>query len=408
MIVNGSGIVAQSVRRIAAIAGLWFLVVWSSPTAGFADDAPEAPPDVVSALERLVQMAGAQTGSVDLPNIEALLAYSETEPAVGSGVNIADFSNATSALYRFRIRQRLGRIIEIGFHPEIPAFILSPSSVRIAYWKSVDGRHQPLPKLWPLLDTPLQAPFVVRGVEHEEITPDQFTGTYYAYDVNRVLLLMKYRGRNVLISVSRQKDISDVGKKGAVLGKDDDWTYLYSGENGINTKGLGWVNSYMYAAGTVMIFDEISTDAPQVRCTIFKWLRAGWSGINMVQTHHILAGMDRYAKSFKQVAESKTLPEADEMVRVFHRINGMGEETLREKTRQYYRQLRLGMAQTTGSATGFLSKYFGENSLSLQNMNVEQMRSLVVLEVLKMWMGKVGWTGLFDGNFDPRTSPSTG
>ncbi|WP_051327997.1 hypothetical protein [Desulfatirhabdium butyrativorans] len=405
---NCSGLGARPLSRIAAIAGLLCIVAWLSLTACFADEAPQAPPDVVSALERLVQIAATQTGSVDLPNTEALLAYSETEPAAGPGVGIPDFSNATSALYRFRIRQSLGRIIEIGFHPEIPAFILSPSSVRIAYWKSVDGEQQPLPKLRPLLATPLQTPFVVRGVEHEEITPDQFTGTYYAYDVNRLLLLMKYHGRNVLISVSRQKDISDVGKKGAVLGKDEDWTYLYSGENGMNTRGLGWVNSYMYAAGTVMIFDEISTDPPQVRCTIFKWLRAGWSGINMVQTHHILAGMDRYAKSFKQIAESRTLPEADEMVRVFQRINGMGEETLREKTRQYYRQLSLSMAQTTGAATEFLSKYFGENSLSLQKMDIEQMRSLVVLEVLKMWMGKVGWTSLFDGSMEPRTGSSNG
>lgn len=405
---NCSGLGARPLRRIAAIAGLWCMVAWLSLTACFADEAPQAPPDVVSALERLVQIAATQTGSVDLPNTEALLAYSETEPAAGPGVGIPDFSNATSALYRFRIRQSLGRIIEIGFHPEIPAFILSPSSVRIAYWKSVDGEQQPLPKLRPLLATPLQTPFVVRGLEHEEITPDQFTGTYYAYDVNRLLLLMKYHGRNVLISVSRQKDISDVGKKGAVLGKDEDWTYLYSGENGMNTRGLGWVNSYMYAAGTVMIFDEISTDPPQVRCTIFKWLRAGWSGINMVQTHHILAGMDRYARSFRQIAESRTLPEANEMVRVFQRINGMGEETLREKNRQYYRQLRLSKGQSAGSATEFLSKYFGENSLSLQTMNVEQMRSVVILEVLKMWIGKVGWTGLFDGNLEPRKSPSTG
>lgn len=405
---NCSGIVARSLLRIAAIAGLWCIVAWLSLTACFAGEAPEAPPDVVSALERLVQMAAAQAGTVDLPGVEALLAYSETEPAAGPGVGIPDFSNATSALYRFRIRQSLGRIIEIGFHPEIPAFILSPSSVRIAYWKSIDGKQQPLPKLRPLLATPLQTPFVVRGVEHEEITPDQFTGTYYAYDVNRVLLLMKYHGRNVLMSVSRQKDISDVGKKGAVLGKDDDWTYLYSGENGMNTRGLGWVNSYMYAAATVMIFDEIATDAPQVRCTIFKWLRAGWSGINMVQTHHILAGMDRYAKSFKQIAESKTLPEADEMARVFQRINGMGEETLREKNRQYYRQLRMSMSKTAGSATEFLSKYFGENSLSLQKMDIEQMRSLVVLEVLKRWVGKVGWTSLFDGGTEPVTDSSSG
>jgi len=62
-----------------------------------------------------------------------------------------------------------------------------------------------------------------------EITPDTHSGAYYACNIHQTLLLFKYRQRNILVTVSRQVDVSTVGKKGYVLGGDDDWDYLYSG-----------------------------------------------------------------------------------------------------------------------------------------------------------------------------------
>lgn len=351
-----------------------------------------APADVVTALERLIQGASDTNASpIEVGELEGLIQFTETEPQAGEGVPVRTYADATSALYRFDIHQSLRRILEIGYHPDIPGFIVSPSSVRIAYWKSVDGMEKPFPKLWPMLDTPLHRPVLVRGIEHEEITPDQFTGTYYAYDVHRLLLLMRYQGRPILVSVSRQKDVSEVGKKGAVLGKDDDWTYLYSGEKGMNSRGLGWVDSYMYAASTVMVYDETkSGPTPRVRCTVFKWLRAGWAGINMVQTHHILAGMDRYANAFRQVVESNQLPPTEEMARVFRQIRSMRESELRETIQQVAARFKEQAKAAGSSAAGFYAKHFGPDGQGFVKMNAEQMRSLIVLETLKSWMGKFG------------------
>ena len=350
------------------------------------------PSDAVAGLERLIQAAAEPNAApIEPAELEGLIRFTEGEPEPGEGVPIRTYADATSALYRFDIRERLGRILEIGYHPDIPGFIVSPSSVRIAYWKSVDGMEKPFPRLWPMLDGPLHRPVLVRGIEHEEITPDQFTGTYYAYDVQRLLILMRHHGRPILVSVSRQKDVSEVGKKGAVLGKDDDWTYLYSGEKGMNSRGLGWVDSYMYAASTVMVYDQTSSGpSPRVRCTVFKWLRAGWAGINMVQTHHILAGMDRYANAFRQVVESSRLPPAEEMARIFREIRSMGEPQLREAIQNHVARFKEMASATGSSASGFYAKYFGTEELALKKMNAEQMRSLLVLETLKTWLGKSG------------------
>lgn len=348
------------------------------------------PKDVVAGLERLIQ-AAADTNEAPMEpsELEGLIRFTEGEPEPGEGVPIRTYADATNALYCFNVRQSLRRILEIGYHPDIPGFIVSPSSVRIAYWKSVDGMEKPFPKLWPMLDGPLHRPILVRGVEHEEITPDQFMGTYYAYDVQRLLLLMRHHGRPILVSVSRQKDVSEVGRKGAVLGKDDDWTYLYSGEKGMNSRALGWVDSYMYAASTVIVYDETNSGpTPRVRCTVFKWLRAGWAGINMVQTHHILAGMDRYSNAFRQVVESSRLPPTEEMARVFREIRSMAEPQLRQAIQGYVTRFHEQANAAGSSASGFYAKYFGSEEQAIQRMNAEQMRSLLVLETLKAWMGK--------------------
>ena len=64
---------------------------------------------------------------------------------------------------------------------------------------------------------------------------------------------MKHEGRFVLLAISKQASISEVGKKGVILGQDENWTYLYSGQNGINRPGLGWVSSYMYDSYSVWV-----------------------------------------------------------------------------------------------------------------------------------------------------------
>ncbi len=100
------------------------------------------------------------------------------------------------------------------------------------------------------------------------------------------------------------------GKKGLVLGSDSDWNYLYSGKKGTNLPGLGWVSSYMYDSCTIMIYYEMDPNEPLVRCAVFKWLKAGWSNINMVKKSHIYKGLVRYENSFKRNSRTSSAAKA--------------------------------------------------------------------------------------------------
>lgn len=292
----------------------------------------------------------------------------------------------SSVFYQFDVRSDLRRILDVGYHPDIPSFILSPSSVRLSYWKSINGKQQPLPRLSEKLSGPDQT-FMIKGVEHEEITPDQFTGTYYAYELDRTLILTRYNGRNMLISIARQENLSEVGKKGLVVGKDENWNYLYSNDKGLNKPGLGWVSSYMYGASSVIILEEIDSKKPRVRCSMFKWLRAGWSGINMVQNHHIYSGMERFGTTFQKIMDNPSLPSHDEMADVFVRIQNLTRDELQNKTQLYFSQLLEKYGRDSSEAGKFITGLMKDNTY-LPQMTMAQMRSILELEYIKLIMGK--------------------
>lgn len=71
------------------------------------------------------------------------------------------------------------------------------------------------------------------------------SGCYYSYKLNRLFVLADYKGRTALISVSVMPGQSSVGLRGAIVGNDKDWTYVYTPEKGTNLAMLGWAETYL-------------------------------------------------------------------------------------------------------------------------------------------------------------------
>ncbi len=294
--------------------------------------------------------------------------------------------NIASAYIEFDIQKDLKHVLEVGFNPKIPPVVLSPSSIRLGYWTEVNGKKQPPPDLAAML-TRLDRPVMVTGVEHEEITPDQNTGAYYGYDMNRTLILMKYQGQSVLISMSKQRNISDIGKKGLILGKDSNWDYFYSGQNGLNKPGLGWVSSYMYDSYGIAIFIQKDGAGPFVHCGIFKWLRAGWADINMVQNHHIYKGLQRYTGNVKEILECPCLPEPDQMAEIFTIIKTFSADELRDKVKKYITHLSEKYKAEGGSSGDMIAESIKDGSY-LSQLSQHQMQSILAVEYMKFLLGK--------------------
>jgi hypothetical protein len=233
----------------------------------------------------------------------------------------------------------------------------------------------------------LDAPVVEKALQYVEITPDTHSGAYYGYNLYQTLIVFKYRQRKVLITISRQMDISSVGKKGYVLGSDNDWDYFYSGKKGLTIPALGWVRSYMYGSGAINIYYEIDPGSPKVRCAMFKWLRAGWSGINMVQRKHIYSGLKRFAEPFKQIMEYPALPSVNVMASDFSRIRKFSDDTLRAKMELYSDILKRRYNGDNGNGKKRVAKMLADKDHWL-GMSRREMQAALVIEYMKAVIGK--------------------
>lgn len=172
------------------------------------------------------------------------------------------------------VARSMGQILQLTDNPEIPSVFTAPSSIRMSRWKAIDTPNHQRPKLWELLPK-LNGSVSFSGIEDVVNTPDETTGTYYQYDLYRSVILTQFNGRNLLISLSKQAGISNVGRKGLIIGGDDQWNYYYSNEAGLNRAGFGWVDSYMYDSKSLAFYVDGTPTGNTVRVGVFKWLQAG-------------------------------------------------------------------------------------------------------------------------------------
>ena len=370
-------------KKIVVIAAVLSVYLFSPIPAMAAKVLKETkvPDALIQELDHLLTLASPDSkNTFDLRRIEKVLDF-VASPKSSSALYYADKKfGANSAYYEFDIQSDLNHILRYAFNPEIPSYTYMPSSVRLSYWSEVNGHKQPLPKLWDSLPNP-DSPVIVKGVEHIEITPDLFSGAYYRYDMDKTLILCNYQGRNLLISISKQKDKSDVGKKGIILGKDEGWNYFYSGKKGVTKTGIGWAKSYIYDSFSVSFYYEVNEKSPRVRCGIFKWLRAGWANLNLVKKKHIHKGLERCSKDFKTILEHPSLPQDSELARVFSNYNKLSHDDLKKKVKPHLKVIESLIDNEKPRFKSFAEPL--KNDRYLNQMTRQEMQAILVLEYVK-------------------------
>ncbi len=346
-------------------------------------------PAAVAGIDYLIKQIGpeAPTG-FDPGRLAAFVDFIAAAKPAAATCHLPRRFKATPAYYEFDIKRAFEDILQLAYHPDIPAQILSPASMRLCYWVHIDGAPL-LPRLWKKART-LSEPVVIKGVEAEELTPDTFSGAYYSSLLDRVLILFSHRGHRLLISLSKQKKPSDVGKKGLIMGDDHQWDYFYSGEKGLTKTGLGWADSYIYDTFSILVYYETDHTPPQTRCSIFKWLRAGWMGLNMVREKHIQAGFRRYARDVRRIMESPRLPDARTLAKVSGKIKSLSDAGLKKKMALYLRQLVTRHTGQQKTPHPWVQSAAG-NSDYMAGLSPPQMRAALFLEYLKYQLGLLAY-----------------
>lgn len=347
----------------------------------------QVPPELAPAFEYLLSYTDASGPEKhDADQIDRVIEFVNSAKDLQKTFSMGKRKGAASNYYEFSLNRSLKNVLDLIYNPDIPSHITTPASIRRSEWINVDGKKQKLPKLSEFFDG-LTEPVLIKGVEFIENTPDTFSGAYYAYELDRALLLLHHKGRRVLISMSRQRDKSEVGKKGLVLGSDDNWDYLYTGEKGCTRSGLGWVESYMYDSASIAVYYEEGGPNPKVHCGLFKWLRAGWAGINMVKPHHIRDGVKRFAKPLINIVESPIFADRDQLAKTLRKIGDLSEEELRQKVQRYYLHLKERHQNQNRLAQQWFDHLTGHDG-HLARMNPKEMKAVLEKAYVKQLLGK--------------------
>jgi len=339
-----------------------------------------------AAAMKLVQFGSDSKAGLDIKAIATLVDY-VLEQKQNKEAELPQIRKATGAYYESNTRINFSSFLQYAYSSQIPSVLTNPASLRYSLWTGPQGESQKLPFIWKSV-LPDGKPVIIRGLERNGITPDLTTGVYYEYNLKRTLILLNYKGRQVLISISKQIALSDVGKKGVILGNDDDWNYYYSGETGSAKAGLGWIQSYIYDYFSVGVYVESGSLPSMVRSGHFQWIRAGWSGINFVEAKHVIKGMKRHARNTKTILESPKLPAPNQIVSTYQRLSALSRNDLVEKY-TVLQQVRLSRALQSGQ--------FETNKTQKQDSYVntpkEQIVEELMLEYFKISLGKTSLLG---------------
>ena len=345
----------------------------------------DLPQDVISTLHYLLDLVNNEDGAAyDARHIEPLMAFLLSPKTDDTLYRADDSFDAPSAYKEFTVNTGVQRITDYILDADIPSFFFWPSSLRLARWTRVDGGDQQFDRLRSSSNGS-KTPFVLKGAEHIAITPDQHTGAYYSYDVDRLVILSPYQKGKVMINVYRQQEPSAVGRRGWVLGKDDEWSYLYTQDKGLNLKGLGWADTYMYDSFGVTVYYQADPEKPTVTCGMVSWVKAGWAGINMVQSKHIHRGLVRVAEAFTAVIEDPRLPEPAKLAETFSKSKDLPTPTLRAYAKDYLS----GLEQRIASSETLLKKVGGkfDSQTLLAQMTRDELYAALALDYLKKLLG---------------------
>ncbi|MEW6039806.1 MAG: hypothetical protein AB1648_16415 [Pseudomonadota bacterium] len=293
---------------------------------------------------------------------------------------------AASAYYESDLHRSLDHLLRLTYSNDIPSVFTAPSTVRTERWTAVDAPGQRLPQLWAQPADP-DKPVVVTGMEHLVNSPDSHSGAYYEYDLYRTLILTRVRGRKLLISLSGQSGESRVGRKGIIVGPDDNWDYLYTDQTGLNRMGLGWASTHMYDSQSVAFYLETEPSAPKTRFGVFKWIRAGWAGINVVNSQHIFSGLRRFGEVFKRIAEHPRTDDTAALARGFRQVSRLPQPRLKRIAQDYLARLRKRCEEEGLLADADVRALF-QDGRYLGSLSREDMESILVVEYAKEILGK--------------------
>ena len=343
------------------------------------------PQEIETSLSYLLEMIHKKDSKFDPAKISPLLDFVVQSGDDPEQLIPSKRESGNGACLRAQVQAPLERILRYEYNYRIPSFLVSPNVLRLSGWYPESDIVANKVELWNKLST-LNKPLLLWGKQFEVNTPDSFSGSYYRYDLNRLIILMKHNGKKVMISASKMPYPSEAGKK-AVIIDEKNWNYFYSGIQGLGIRLMGMLNTYIYDSASIKILYETDSTKPQTTIMLFKWLKAGWADINMVKRSHIYDGSVRFVEGLKEVIESDALPAADVLEQKLKHISALPEAKIDNKIREYSINFERIAKKHKGMSQKDYARIIADGGYA-NVLNIGERRGILALEWLKSQLGK--------------------
>ena len=343
------------------------------------------PKEIENGLSYVLELIQKKGSTLDPAKILPLLDFVVQSDDDAEQLKPSKRESGNGACLRAQLKAPLERILLYEYNHHIPTFLVSPNVLRLSGWYPESDIVTNNVELWSELST-LDKPLLLWGKEFEVNTPDAFSGSYYRYDLDRLIILMKHNNKKVMISASKMPNPSEAGKK-AVIIDEKNWNYFYSGIQGLGIRLIGMLNTYIYDSASVKILYETDSANPRTTIMLFKWLKAGWADINMVKRSHIYEGSLRYVEGFKEVIESDSLPAADALARQLDYISALPEGEIESKIGKYSINFERIAKKHKGMSPKDYTRLIADGGYA-NVLNREERSGILALEWLKSQLGK--------------------
>ncbi len=243
------------------------------------------PPQVEQALDQTIAFMQAPTSAVTLGMLRPLLAFIRQEAASGRAWQPTDRWNADGAAALVTLPSALSNHIALYYSATIPDYAIFPSSMRYSSVLDTAAFMRATLACVPQA-IPLNHYAYGRFRCIEETTPNPQSGTAYHYTNVRAIARLNLAGREIFMSFSDMLGRSSYAVRGVDVGPVDDHLYYYSEKPGTNLRGLSWVQPVMYISRSLIV--NVALDERHTASCAFSWVNAGWRGLNVTRTYHII------------------------------------------------------------------------------------------------------------------------
>jgi len=108
-----------------------------------------------------------------------------------------------------------------------------------------------------------------------------------------------------------------------------------------------------------------------------------------VKKRHIYNGQVRHAASLKQIIENPSLPEPSVLADKIDAIKQQSREELETRFKSYLQRLAKRSEKLNATAAAAKIKLLLEDSTNLEQLKNEEMASVLVMDYIKMQIGKI-------------------